>query len=64
MKKSVLILLLQLTLFSMATPAAEFRVTTLRAAQKAGFKNRADLGFYLRSLLSRHHDTLAVPVGD
>jgi len=33
------------------------------AAKSAGFKNRADLGFYLRSLLVRHHDTLAVPVG-
>ena len=36
------------------------------AARKAGFKNRADLSFYLRSLLARHHDTLAVkvPAGD
>jgi hypothetical protein len=33
-------------------------------AKAAGFKNRADLGFYLRSLLISHHDTLAVPVGD
>jgi hypothetical protein len=32
-------------------------------AKEAGFKNRADLGFYLRSLLISHHDTLAVPVG-
>lgn len=32
------------------------------AAKKAGFKNRADLGFYLRSLLTSHHDTLAVPL--
>jgi hypothetical protein len=31
-------------------------------AKEAGFKNRADLGYYLRSLLVRHHDTLAVPV--
>jgi hypothetical protein len=35
-----------------------------KAARDAGFKNRADLGFYLRSLLISHHDTLAVPVGD
>jgi hypothetical protein len=32
-------------------------------AKQAGFKNRADLGFYLRTLLTSHHDTLAVPVG-
>jgi hypothetical protein len=35
-----------------------------KAATDAGFKNRADLGFYLRTLLISHHDTLAVPVGD
>jgi hypothetical protein len=35
-----------------------------KAARDAGFKNRADLGFYLRALLISHHDTLAVPVGD
>ena len=34
------------------------------AAKNAGFKNRADLGFYLRSLLTSHQDTLAVPVGN
>lgn len=34
------------------------------AAREAGFKDRADLGFFLRSLLDRHYDTLAVPVGD
>lgn len=32
------------------------------AAKAAGFKDRADLSFYLRSLLSGHHDTLAVKV--
>ena len=32
-------------------------------AKQAGFKDRADLGFYLRSLLISHHDTLAGPVG-
>ena len=32
------------------------------AAKAAGFKNRADISFYLRSLLSGHHDTLAVKV--
>ena len=43
---------------SVADAAAE------KAATDAGFKNRADLGFYLRSLLISHHDTLAVPVAD
>lgn len=33
------------------------------AAKEAGFKNRSDLGFFLRSLLDSHRDTLAVPVG-
>jgi len=32
------------------------------AAVAAGFKDRADISFYLRSLLSSHHDTLAVKV--
>jgi hypothetical protein len=33
-----------------------------KAARRAGFKNRADLGYFLRSLLTRHQDTLAVSV--
>lgn len=33
-----------------------------QAAKDAGFKDRADLSFYLRSLISAHHDTLAVKV--
>lgn len=32
------------------------------AAIAAGFKNRADISFYLRTLISGHHDTLAVKV--
>lgn len=32
------------------------------AAKAAGFKDLADISFYLRSLLSGHHDTLAVKV--
>lgn len=32
------------------------------AAREAGFKNRSDISFYLRSLISGHHDTLAVKV--
>ena len=33
-----------------------------QAAKDAGFKDRADISFYLRSLISGHHDTLAVKV--
>lgn len=32
------------------------------AAVEAGFKARSDISFYLRSLISGHHDTLAVKV--
>ena len=32
------------------------------AAKAAGFKDRADLSFYLRSLIASHHDTLAGPI--
>ena len=32
------------------------------AAKAAGFKDRADLSFYLRTLIAGHHDTLAVRV--
>ena len=32
------------------------------AARDAGFEDRADLSFYLRSLIRGHHDTLAVKV--
>ncbi len=32
------------------------------AAKSAGFKELADISFYLRSLISGHHDTLAVKV--
>jgi hypothetical protein len=33
-----------------------------RAAKAAGFRNLADISFYLRSLISGHHDTLSVKV--
>ena len=33
-----------------------------QAAKDAGFKDRSDISFYLRSLISGHHDTLAVKV--
>ncbi len=32
------------------------------AAMEAGFKSRSDISFYLRSLISSHHDTLAAKV--
>jgi hypothetical protein len=32
------------------------------AAIEAGFKARSDISFYLRTLISGHHDTLAVKV--
>ena len=33
-----------------------------KAAQEAGFASRADIGLFLRKLIVRHQDTLAVPV--
>ena len=51
-------------LAAFAAPAPVSNAEAEKAAREAGFKNRADLGFYLRSLLSRHQDTLAVPVGN
>ena len=33
-----------------------------QAARDAGFRSREDIGLYLRSLLTGHRDTLAVPV--
>ena len=32
------------------------------AAKRAGFQSREDIGLFLRSLLRRHQDTLALPV--
>lgn len=32
------------------------------AAENAGFESRSTIGFYLRSLIAGHHDTLATPV--
>lgn len=50
---------------SLAAFAADSSATSEEreaAAVAAGFKNRADISFYLRSLLMSHHDTLAVKV--
>ena len=45
-----------------ATPADVTDEDKDRAAKAAGFKGLADLSFYLRSLISGHHDTLATKV--
>jgi len=45
-----------------ATPGRVSDEDKESAAVAAGFKDRADISFYLRSLLSGHHDTLAVKV--
>lgn len=42
-----------------AAPAAVTAEEKERAAQAAGFESLADISFYLRSLISGHHDTLA-----
>ncbi len=46
--------------FAAPAPASDEEKT--KAAKDAGFKDRADISFYLRSLISGHHDTLAVKV--
>lgn len=50
------------SLESFASPAPASDAEKETAARAAGFKDRADLSFYLRSLLAEHHDTLAVAV--
>jgi hypothetical protein len=45
-----------------AAPAPVSDEEKTQAAKDAGFKDRADISFYLRSLISSHHDTLAVKV--
>lgn len=45
-----------------ATPADVTDEDKDRAAKAAGFKGLADVSFYLRSLISGHHDTLATSV--
>lgn len=50
---------------SLETFAAPANVTDEEkdtAAKLAGFEDRSDISFYLRSLISGHHDTLAVKV--
>ena len=45
-----------------AAPAAATIAEKEAAAKAAGFEGLADLSFYLRSLISGHHDTLATKV--
>lgn len=50
------------SLEAFAAPAPASDADKESAAKKAGFKDRADISFYLRSLISSHHDTFAVRV--
>ncbi|MEK7265592.1 MAG: hypothetical protein AAB227_05775 [Pseudomonadota bacterium] len=50
------------SLEAFAAPAPVSDEEKEAAAKAAGFKNRADISFYLRSLISSHHDTLATKV--
>ena len=50
------------SLAAFAAPAPASDAEKEVAAKDAGFKDRADLSFYLRSLISAHHDTFAVKV--
>ena len=45
-----------------AAPSGATAEEAEAAAIAAGFKARSDISFYLRSLISSHHDTLAVKV--
>lgn len=50
------------SLETFAAPAKATDAEKETAAVDAGFKDRADISFYLRSLITSHHDTLAVKV--
>lgn len=50
------------SLATFAAPAPASDDEKEAAAKDAGFKDRADLSYYLRSLISGHHDTFAVRV--
>jgi len=50
------------SLEAFAAPSSVTDEEKEQAAKGAGFKDRADISFYLRSLISGHHDTLAVKV--
>jgi len=48
------------SLEAFAAPSGASDADKEAAAKEAGFKDRSDISFYLRSLISGHHDTLAV----
>jgi len=50
------------SLTAFAAPAPVTIAEKEEAAKAAGFKDLADISYYLRSLISGHHDTLAVKV--
>lgn len=50
------------SLEAFAAPAPATAEDKERAAQAAGFESLSDISFYLRSLISAHHDTFAVKV--
>jgi len=50
------------SLETFAAPGSVSDADKEAAAVAAGFKGRSDIAFYLRSLISGHHDTLAVKV--
>lgn len=50
------------SLETFAAPASVTDEEKEAAAKFAGFEDRSDISFYLRSLISGHHDTLAVKV--
>ena len=47
------------SLAAFAAPSAMSDAEKEAAAKAAGFGDLADISFYLRSLISSHHDTLA-----
>lgn len=47
------------TLVAFAAPSGATDGETEKAAIDAGFKDGSSIGFYLRTLISAHHDTLA-----
>lgn len=50
------------SLQTFAAPSGATAEEAEAAAVAAGFKDRADISFFLRALISGHHDTLAVKV--
>ena len=57
MKKTIFSIVIGLMIHTGLVFADDYRVTTMCASP-------GKLGFYLRTLIIEHHDTLAVSVGD